>query len=95
MFTIEPSITITSPLESENVGSVNTVNISWDSIYFDTYNIDYSIDLRYLISVVEEQIFTTTSYDWDISDIDETIIYVRVSDYLSPCKDDIISFSWV
>ena len=95
VFTIEPSITITSPLESENVGSVNTVNISWDSNFTsDTYNIDYSIDFGDTwISVVEEQIFTTTSYDWDISDIDETIIYVRVSDYLSPCKDDIISFS--
>ena len=95
VFTIEPSITITSPLESQNVGSVNTVNISWDSNFTsDTYNIDYSIDFGDTwISVVEEQIFTTTSYDWDISDIDETIIYVRVSDYLSPCKDDIISFS--
>ena len=95
VFTIEPSITITSPLESQNVGSVNTVNISWDSNFTsDTYNIDYSIDFgSNWISVVEEQIFTTTSYDWDISDIDETIIYVRVSDYLSPCKDDIISFS--
>ena len=95
VFTIEPSITITSPLESQNVGSVNTVNISWDSNFTsDTYNIDYSIDFGDTwISVVEEQIFTTTSYDWDISDIDETIIYVKVSDYLSPCKDDIISFS--
>ena len=95
IFTIEPSITITSPVESQNIGSVNTVNISWNSNFTsDTYNIDYSIDFgSNWISVVEEQIFTTTSYEWDISDIDETIIYVRVSDYLSPCKDDIISFS--
>ena len=95
VFTIEPSITITSPVESQNIGSVNTVNISWDSSFTsDTYNIDYSIDYgNSWISIVEEQIFTTTSYDWDISGIDETIIYIRVSDFLSPCKDDIISFS--
>ena len=95
VFTIEPSITITSPTEGQNIGSVNTINISWDSNFTsDTYDIDYSIDFgSNWISVVEEQVFTTTSYDWDISSIDETIIYVRVSDYLSPCKDDIISFS--
>ena len=95
VFTIEPSITITSPVESQNIGSVNTVNISWDSSFTsDTYNIDYSVDFgTSWASIVEEQVFTTTSYDWDISGIDETIIYVRVFDFLNPCKDDIISFS--
>ena len=95
VFSIEPSITITSPDEGQNIGSDDMVNISWNSSFTsDTYNIDYSIDYgNSWISIVEEQIFTTTSYDWDISGIDETIIYIRVSDFLSPCKDDIISFS--
>ena len=95
VFTIEPSITITSPTESQNVGSVDTVNISWESSFTsDTYNIDYSIDYgTSWISILEEQEFTTTNYDWDISAIDQTIIYIRVSDFLSPCKDDITTFS--
>ena len=77
------------------MGSVNTVNITWDSNFTsDTYNIDYSNDYgNSWISIVEEQEFTTNSYEWDISAVDETIIYIRVSDFISPCKDDIISFS--
>ena len=95
VFTIEPSISITSPQENENTGSANIVNISWESNFTsDTYNIDYSNNYgASWISIVEDQQFMSTSYDWDVSTLDETIVYIRVSDFISPCKDDIVTLN--
>ena len=44
-FTIEPSVTITSPTDGQNLGSAQTITLNWDTNFTsDTFNIEYSID---------------------------------------------------
>ena len=92
-FTIEPSVTITSPTDGQNLGSAQTITLNWDTNFTsDTFNIEYSIDFGATWeTIVEEQDFLTKTYDWDISNINETSLMVKIYDFLSPCKYDIIS----
>ena len=92
-FTIEPSVTITSPTDGQNLGSSQTITLNWDTNFTsDTFNIEYSIDFGATWeTIVEEQDFLTKTYDWDISNINETSLMVKIYDFLSPCKYDIIS----
>ena len=92
-FTIEPSVTITSPNNGDNIGSAETINLTWDTNFTsDTFNIEYSTDFGSTWQIiVEEQDFPSRSYNWDISNINETSLMVKIYDFLSPCKYDIIS----
>ena len=92
-FTIEPSVTITSPSNGDNIGSAETINLTWDTNFTsDTFNIEYSTDFGSTWQIiVEEQDFPSRSYNWDISNVNETSLMVKIYDFLVPCKYDIIS----
>ena len=94
-FTISPSVTITSPTENQNLGSLSSIDIIWETNYTsDIFNIDYSIDFGDTwINIVTEQEFNTYIYNWDISNVDNSNILIKVTDFISPCKYDINSIS--
>ena len=94
-FTIQPSVTITSPTENQNIGSLDSFEITWETNFTSNiFNIDYSTDFgNTWINVVNEQEFTTNSYTWDISNINVSNLLLKVTDFISPCKFDINSIS--
>ena len=92
IFTIQPSITILSPTENENLGSNQTINIEWTSNFTsDTYNIDYSEDYGATwINIISEQELPSQTYQWDVSDLEITSAIIKVSDFTDNCKYDVV-----
>ena len=90
LFTIEPSITIISPNENQNLGSNSVVDIQWDSSYTsDFYNIDYSTDYGVSWSnIVTEMEIPTRTYQWDATNLSNNNVILRVSDFTDSCKYD-------
>ncbi|MGO4819778.1 hypothetical protein, partial [Flavobacterium sp. W22_SRS_FP1] len=94
-FTIQPSLRILNPLNYEVINRTNTnsITLNWESFFTSQYfNIDYSLNggLSW-INIVDNQLFTNKTYNWNLPNINIANIKIRIKDNQNSCKSDIIN----
>lgn len=96
VFSIKPSITITSPNGGQSIAGGSSTNITWVSPSASNYyNIDYSTNGGSTwTSIIYNQYITSGTYAWTVPSVTSANCFVRVSDNINTCKTDISDASF-
>lgn len=97
VFSIKPSITITSPNGGQSLAVGSIANITWVAPGASNYyNFEYSINGGSTwTTIAYNQNITTGTYAWTVPSASSTNCLVRITDNINTCKTDIsdVSFS--
>jgi ribonuclease PH len=96
VFTIKPSIIVTSPNGGESFAQGSQQTITWTADGASNYySIDYSInDGSTWTNIAFNQYITTNSYVWTVPAVVSSNCRIRVVDHISTCKQDISDYTF-